>query len=164
MSRFQPTPQQLAQYRTDGFFVAPALFDADEVNLLRTIARADHQTAAAASRADGEGGAIRLHVENDLHDDIYSAIVRSRRIVDAMELLLEDEVYHYHHKMILKEPFVGGAWAWHQDYGYWYYNGCLAPRMASCMIAIDRATKENGCLQVVRGTHHLGRIEHGKVG
>ncbi len=164
MSRFQPTPQQLAQYRTDGFFVAPALFDADEVALLRTIARADHQAAAAASRSDGEGGAIRLHVENELHDDIYSAIVRSRRIVDSMELLLEEEVYHYHHKMILKEPFVGGAWAWHQDYGYWYHNGCLAPRMASCMIAIDRATKENGCLQVVRGTHHLGRIDHGKVG
>lgn len=164
MPGFQPTSQQLARYASDGFFIAPGLFDAEEVELLRTIARADHQAASAASRADGEGGAIRLHVENELHDDIYSAIVRSRRIVDTMEALLEDEVYHYHHKMILKEPFVGGAWAWHQDYGYWYFNGCLAPQMASCMIAIDRATKQNGCLQVVKGTHKLGRIEHGKVG
>ena len=45
-----------------------------------------------------------------------------------MELLLCDEVYHYHHKMVLKEPKVGGAWAWHQDYGYWYDNGCLFPQ------------------------------------
>jgi hypothetical protein len=111
-----------------------------------------------------ERRAICLVVENELHDDVYGAIVRSRRIVDTMEALLEGEVYHYHHKMILKEPHVGGAWAWHQDYGYWYHNGCLAPLLASCMIALDRATRQNGCLQVVRGSHHLGRIDHGKVG
>ena len=66
--------------------------------------------------------------------------------------------------MILKEPLTGGAWEWHQDYGYWYNNGCLFPHLASCMIAVDRATKENGCLQVLKGSHHLGRIDHGKVG
>ena len=66
--------------------------------------------------------------------------------------------------MILKEPRVGGAWAWHQDYGYWYDNGCLFPYLASCMIAVDRATKENGCLQVLRGSHHMGRVNHVKIG
>jgi len=165
MPAFSPTEEQLAQFQADGYFVAQNLLDSEEVELLRTIARADHQMQKeAASRGDGEGGAIRLLVENELHDDIYGAIVRSRRIVDTMELLLGGEVYHYHHKMILKEPFVGGAWAWHQDYGYWYHNGCLAPLLASCMIAVDRATRANGCLQVVRGSHLLGRIDHGKVG
>ena len=32
--------------------------------------------------------------------------------------------------------------------------------MASAFIAVDRATRENGCLQVMRGSHHLGRIDH----
>jgi ectoine hydroxylase-related dioxygenase (phytanoyl-CoA dioxygenase family) len=32
------------------------------------------------------------------------------------------------------------------------------------MIALDKATKENGCLQVLRGSHQMGRIDHGKVG
>ncbi|MBT5018383.1 MAG: phytanoyl-CoA dioxygenase family protein, partial [Planctomicrobium sp.] len=53
---------------------------------------------------------------------------------------------------------------WHQDYGYWYNNGCLTPDMGSCLIAIDQATKENGCLQVLRGSHHIGRINHGPIG
>jgi ectoine hydroxylase-related dioxygenase (phytanoyl-CoA dioxygenase family) len=66
--------------------------------------------------------------------------------------------------MILKEPYVGGAWEWHQDYGYWYHNGCLFPDLASCMIAVDRATKANGCLQVLKGSHKIGRVDHGKVG
>jgi hypothetical protein len=25
--------------------------------------------------------------------------------------------------MIMKDAKTGGAWAWHQDYGYWYQNG-----------------------------------------
>jgi ectoine hydroxylase len=65
---------------------------------------------------------------------------------------------------MLKEPRVGGAWEWHQDYGYWYQNGCLYPYMASCLIALDRASRENGCLQVLRGSHLMGRIEHGRFG
>jgi ectoine hydroxylase-related dioxygenase (phytanoyl-CoA dioxygenase family) len=36
--------------------------------------------------------------------------------------------------------------------------------MASAMIAVDQATKENGCLQVITGSHHCGRIEHGVTG
>jgi ectoine hydroxylase-related dioxygenase (phytanoyl-CoA dioxygenase family) len=81
-----------------------------------------------------------------------------------MEAVLGDEVYHYHHKMNMKEPFEGGAWEWHQDYGYWYNNGCLFPSMASCFIAVDQSTRENGCLQVIKGSHHMGRVDHGKTG
>jgi ectoine hydroxylase len=32
--------------------------------------------------------------------------------------------------------------------------------LTSAFIAVDRATKENGCLQVLRGSHQLGRIDH----
>ena len=81
-----------------------------------------------------------------------------------MEKLLGGEVYHYHSKMIMKDPLVGGAWTWHQDYGYWYQNGVLFPWMASAFIAVDRATRDNGCLQVIRGSHHLGRIDHVQTG
>lgn len=162
---FTVTDEQVRRFQDDGYIVVEKLFDDEELQLLRQIARADHQlTEGAASRRDGQGGVIKLSVENELHDDIYSAFVRCRRIVDAMERLLGGEVYHYHHKMILKEPYVGGAWEWHQDYGYWYNNGCLFPDLASCMIAVDRATRENGCLQVLKGSHHMGRIDHGKVG
>jgi ectoine hydroxylase-related dioxygenase (phytanoyl-CoA dioxygenase family) len=35
--------------------------------------------------------------------------------------------------------------------------------MMSMMLALDAATPENGCLQVLQGSHRLGRIEHGVV-
>jgi len=157
---------QIEAFTRDGYVIVPELLDQEETSLLAGIARADRRLhAARTSRTDGEGGAVELVVQNDLPtDSIYGAIVRDERIVHAMELLLGGEVYHYHHKMILKEARSGGAWAWHQDYGYWYHNGCLFPLMASCMIAVDRATRENGCLQVLRGSHHIGRVDHGKIG
>ncbi len=156
---------QVAEFHRDGYVIVEQLFSSDEIDLLRNIARADHQLQqSAASRGDGEGGAIKLVVENSVTDDVYGAIVRSRRIVEPIEQILKDEVYHYHHKLILKDAYTGGAWAWHQDYGYWYNNGCLSPDLASCLIAVDRATRENGCLQVLKASHLLGRIDHGKVG
>ncbi len=156
----------LAAYHRDGFIIVPRLLNPECTQLLRDIAKADRDIQSERSgRADGEGGTVELVVRNELPaDSIYGAIVRSESIVRRMEQLLGGEVYHFHHKMILKEPRVGGAWAWHQDYGYWYDNGCLSPLLASCMIAVDRATHENGCLQVLRGSHEIGRITHGPVG
>jgi ectoine hydroxylase-related dioxygenase (phytanoyl-CoA dioxygenase family) len=81
-----------------------------------------------------------------------------------MEDLLAGEVYHYHSKMILKDPEIGGAWEWHQDYGYWYHYGCLQPLMASAMIAVDPAKVSNGCLEVLKGSHVLGRLDHSLAG
>ena len=156
---------QVAQWNEDGYLMIPGLFSREEVDLLLKIAKSDQAMLAnATSRKDAKGAQTKLSLRNDLHDDTYSAFVGCKRVTDRMEQLLGDEIYHFHHKMMLKEPFVGGAWEWHQDYGYWYSNSvCLYPDMASCMIAVDRANKENGCLQVLRGSQKIGRIDHGKI-
>jgi ectoine hydroxylase len=163
---YRMTESDVAAFGRDGYVIVSGLFDPEETQALLAHAKSDRQLASEAYvRRDAQGGNTRLALRNDLQPDSpYAAVARSRRVADNMQTLLGDEVYHYHHKMILKEPRVGGAWAWHQDYGYWYNNGCLFPHMASCMIAVDRATRENGCLQVLKGSHHMGRIDHGKVG
>jgi hypothetical protein len=162
---FTLTKEQVEQFNRDGYLMIKGLFDAEEMDLLMHIAKADQQMAQEAyERRDAFSGRSKLWITGSLGEDIYSAFVRCHRIVDPIEQLLGGEVYHYHHKMMLKEPLVGGAWEWHQDYGYWYSNGCLFPYLASCLIAIDHATAENGCLQVIKGSHSMGRIDHGKAG
>lgn len=156
------TDEDLAQFEADGYLIRRGLFDAEETELLRTIARADRElTANIRDRTDDSGASTKLAVHDDLKEnDIFSAIVHSRRMVDTMECFLGEEVYNWHFKMILKEPRVGGAWEWHQDYGYWYNDGCLKPTIGSVAIAVDRATRENGCMQVLRGSHVIGRVDH----
>ena len=55
-------------------------------------------------------------------------------------------------------------WLWHQDYGYWYGNGCLYPDMLTVAIPLTPMSSANGCLQVVPTTNRMGRIEHLRIG
>ena len=159
------TYEQKAEFLEKGFLFIRELFSADEISGLHKMALDDRQLANEAyGKRDASGAETKLAVRNELEESPYSAIVRSRRVALTMQELLDDEVYHYHHKMMLKEPRVGGAWEWHQDYGYWYNNGCLFPDMASCLIAVDRAGQDNGCLQVISGSQKLGRVDHVKIG
>ena len=159
------TAEQIAMFDRTGYLVLPGLFHESEVDLLRRAAREDKALDEHAfGRDDGEGGRVRLSLWNHPGDGIYGMFARCRRVVDSCEQLLDDEVYHYHSKMIMKDAKTGGAWAWHQDYGYWYQNGVLSPDLASVFIAVDPSTRENGCLQVIEGSHKLGRIEHTLTG
>jgi hypothetical protein len=151
----------IARYNEDGYILIRGMLSSEETGLLSRSAREDRvMDQHSFGRGDGEGGTIRLSLWNHPTDTIYGMIARSESIVGTAEKLLADEVYHYHSKMIMKDAKVGGAWAWHQDYGYWYQNGVLFPHLTSAYIAVDSATRENGCLQVIRGSHKLGRIEH----
>jgi len=159
------TQEQLHAYRKDGYLLLKTLFDQEEIGMLKKAALADRELDKRSyGRDDGEGGTVRLSIWNHPGDNIYGAFARSERIVNVAEELLEGEVYHYHSKMILKDAKVGGAWTWHQDYGYWYNFGLLQPLLTSVTIAVDKATKENGCLQVLRGSHTMGRVDHSLTG
>jgi len=153
--------EQLKQYHQDGYLLMKNLFDKEEIGLLHKSANEDRTLDSQSyGRKDGEGGTVRLSLWNHPGDNIYGMFARSKRMVNRAEQILDDEVYHYHSKMILKDARIGGAWAWHQDYGYWYHNGVLYPNLVSVFIAVDPSTKENGCLQVIKGSHLLGRIDH----
>jgi ectoine hydroxylase len=159
------TDAQAAAYHRDGYVIWPCMFDAEEIGLLHRSAVADRELDKQSfGRADGEGGVVRLSLWNHPGENIYGMFARCRRIVDSAEKLLGGEVYHYHSKMIFKDARVGGAWAWHQDYGYWYNFGVLFPLLTSVAIAVDPATRENGCLQVLKGSHLMGRIDHALTG
>ncbi len=165
MSPLALTPQQIAEYHRDGFVMARGMFSTEEAaTLLQTALRDEAMALNAYDRNDATGGRTRMTVWTEPGDDVFGMFSRSARIVDSMEALLEDEVYHYNSKLNAKEPFEGGAWEWHQDYGYWYHNGCLFPRMSTCFMALDECTLENGCLQVLKGSHLAGRIDHGSAG
>jgi len=155
------SPHQAEEYHARGFTLARGFYSPEEVALLSRAAKEDNELDRRSfGRADGEGGIVRLSLWNHPGDSVYGMFARCEKIVRSIELLLGGEVYHYHSKMILKDAKVGGAWTWHQDYGYWYQNGVLEPLLTSVFIAVDRCTVENGCLQVIENSHRCGRINH----
>jgi ectoine hydroxylase-related dioxygenase (phytanoyl-CoA dioxygenase family) len=158
---FQLSQIQQDQFHRDGFIILRGLFDLEEVDLLRRAMEEDPAIAEhSLMRPDQEGFGTRISLWNRAGDSVYGLAARCDRMVDTAIRLIGEDVYHYQSKLTAKEPHVGGAWEWHQDYGYWYYNGCLRPDLVSCQIALDASNRENGCLQLVKGSHKLGRIDH----
>lgn len=168
MKDFQLTPQQVTDYERDGYLIARNFLSSAEINKLYAIATGDATLSKHAfDLNDLTGKKTKLTLWYNPGDDAYGLLTRSKRMVKSADQLMEGEssVCHFHSKLMQKEPRVGGAWEWHQDYGYWYKNEFLFPdQMISIMIGITKATKENGCLQVIGGSHKMGRIEHGFSG
>jgi hypothetical protein len=65
--------------------------------------------------------------------------------------LLDGPVRFWHDQLFCKPAHHGGVVAWHQDYSYWTRTQPLAH--LSCWIGLDDATRDNGCLHYVPGSH-----------
>ena len=160
--------EEVQSFHHDGYVIVPGFFSKIEIDKLYGIAIGDTVIRQhAVDLNDQAGKKTKLTLWFNPGDDVYSMLLRSNRMVNSVAKLLDSDspVCHFHTKLMQKEPKVGGAWEWHQDYGYWYKNQFLFPdQLVSVMIALSEANKANGCLQVIKGSHKLGRVNHGFAG
>jgi len=168
MSTTSLTPQQIESFHKDGYVIVKNFLEAKAVEKLYGTAIADNAMENnAINVTDQTGKNSKLSLWFTPGNDVFGYLTRSERLVNSVAALLDSDapVCHYHSKLMQKEPKVGGAWEWHQDYGYWYKNQFMFPdQLISVMVALTPANKQNGCLQVIKGSHKLGRINHGFAG
>ncbi len=162
------TQEQINSYHKDGYIIIKKFFSKQEVDKMYGIAiQDDAMTKNALDLNDQTGKKTRLSLWFTTGNDIFGYLTRSERIVNRVAQLLDSiaPVCHFHSKLMQKEPKVGGAWEWHQDYGYWYKNQFMFPdQLISVMVALTPANQQNGCIQVIKGSHKLGRVNHGFAG
>jgi len=162
------TPQQVALYREQGYIVVKNFCSKAEIDKLYSTALNDNAMLNnALDLNDQSGKKTKLSLWFTPGNDVFGYLTRSQTMISSVQQLLGDKakVCHFHSKLMQKEPKVGGAWEWHQDYGYWYKNQFMFPdELISVMIALTPANKENGCLQVIKNSHKLGRVNHGFSG
>ncbi|ESO82125.1 hypothetical protein LOTGIDRAFT_223496 [Lottia gigantea] len=158
---FKVTDQMKNDYEEGGYIIIKGLLDVEELNNIKKAVECKNDlTDSAYGLPDGENGYSRLALWSHPGNDVTGMLVRTEKLAGTAEQLLGGEVYHYHTKLMMKNPKTGGRHVWHQDYGYWYKNGCLFPDMLSVFLPIDKCIKENGCLEILDGSHKCGRIEH----
>lgn len=98
-----------------------------------------------------------LHVEEvspELRD-----LVASDRLLDIVEDVLGPDIALFQAKLLMKSDEIGSAVPWHQDFPYWR-GMATEPSMLNCMIYLDDADEDNGCLTVIPGSHQLGCLDH----
>jgi hypothetical protein len=87
-----------------------------------------------------------------LHDVLWNP----RFLMAASQLLGNKSVRFWHDQIFAKPAKKGGVVAWHQDYSYWTRTKPIAH--LTCWCGLDDSTKENGCLQYIKGSHKWGLL------
>ncbi len=159
---------EINQFKRDGYLVVNGFCRPNEIEKLMNIAEQDAALRKNSfDLGDQTGKKTKLSLWYTPGNNPFGYLTRSERMINRVKQLMDGKggVCHYHSKLMQKEPRVGGAWEWHQDYGYWYKNQFMFPdQLISVMVALTPANKANGCLQVIRGSHQMGRINHGYTG
>ena len=159
---------QMSLYDKDGYLILKEFCSKEEIDNLLDYASKDSSISDNVLDLNDESGKkTKLSLWFTPGDNIFGYLARSEKVVNSISQLLESDspVCHFHSKLLQKKPRVGGAWEWHQDYGYWYKNQFMFPnQLISIMVALSPANKENGCIQFIKGSHKLGRLNHGFKG
>ena len=158
------TPQQIAAYERDGYFVQQnALSQAAAENLLAcTMAFQNQMRPGHVLEKDGK--THRAFHGCHLYDDTYSALICAPQFLTPAQQLLNDDVYIHQLKVNVKQPFSGEMWPWHQDYIYWRNEDNIpSANIASVMIFLYDINEFNGPLFLIPGSHTIGCVDAPKA-
>jgi ectoine hydroxylase-related dioxygenase (phytanoyl-CoA dioxygenase family) len=104
-----------------------------------------------------------------LSDELDTPHFRDKRL---LEFLLADEVLDlvepfigpniglFSSHFISKDPYKGRATPWHEDSAFWKPRFNRFDKIITLWLAIDRSTRENGCMRVIPGTQANGFSEY----
>lgn len=134
----------------DGFVVVKQLFTPEEAEELK------HEASAIMSKHGvEEDNSIGVFLGFVSESSLFKEAAAKSALVDVLKEVVGDYVIFLNDKMVFKNASTDYGSPWHQDHPYW--NGS---HKYSVWIALDDATKENGCLRVIPGSHLTGIILH----
>src|SRR5579883_3046998 len=150
--------KQLKTYEHDGYLIVPALFSKDEVERLK----AHYMELRATGEYPGDFGGVDPTSNDPLKryprmihmhrwDEKSLQWMLDKRIGDCLTELLGVPPYAVQTMLYFKPAGARGQ-ALHQDQFY------LRVQPGTCMaawLALDPCDEENGCMQVVPGSHNL---------
>ena len=167
----------IAQYRRDGYVVVREVLSRDHVaQCLAALGSLAADPALEPGRRDGTGAFIALETGADAatatnradlirkfgdFTDASPALRRaamSARLHSVLDALMGQGRVLLQEMALVKPPKISGEKAWHQDAAY--FRGSDPTLMFGVWIALDPATRENGCMEVIPGSHLRGPAPH----
>jgi phytanoyl-CoA hydroxylase len=165
------TQEQKEHFQEQGYLAVENVFSAEEVeNLRRSVDALSEQAQNLTESTDrfklkafdnGGGKLVQQVAEPHELGGTWMALARDNRLLDIVEGLLGPNIQLYYSMLMMKPPREGFKAPWHQDFAFFVHNRA---DILACMVAIDDATLENGCLRVIPGSHKLGLLNHFKDG
>jgi ectoine hydroxylase-related dioxygenase (phytanoyl-CoA dioxygenase family) len=159
-STYRLSEEQVRFFDEFGYLAGVPMLSNDQVEVLRTelaeLSSASHQGRELFyeynSNESADPSRVLFHalgawrITPGFHDLLWNPAF----LVPASQLL-RGSVRFWHDQLFSKPAHHGGVVAWHQDYSYWTRTKPMTH--LTCWIALDDATRENGCLQYVPRSH-----------
>ncbi len=94
-------------------------------------------------------------------DDRLKALAYHPKLLEVVHRILgDDELVLFSEMALLKPPRLGREKPWHQDQAY--YDLQVETKVVGVWIALDEATVENGCMQLLPELRKRGAVMHFK--
>ena len=165
------SPEQVHQYRTDGFTVCQGFLPQGEVDRFReeidgicagnTLANHDSTLMEMEPAQPPAGNRVRRIYQPCHHFPEFGVLSHSDRLLDCVERLLGPDLLIQYSKINMKPADVGSVVEWHQDLAYYPLTnrGSLA-----VLFYLDDASRSNGCLKIIPGSHSGPLLSHTRDG
>lgn len=152
---YKLSPETIAFYEKNGY-VGP--FDLEAPELVKAARQiVDEVCAVKTSPVYGVDSRRDWHlVSRPIYD-----LCTHPAIVERLVALLGEDILLWRTQLFYKKP-GDGVTLWHQDYNFPgpFHVPSIDPAVTiTAWIALDPATIENGCVELVAGSHKEGRLE-----
>lgn len=138
------SPSEVKRYERDGVLYPLPALSAAEVLRFRTAVE------SLETYLGGRLEPMRV-VQPHLHFRWAYDLAVHPAVLDIVEEIIGPDILVHTSSIFCKYPQDSAFISWHQDGFYWNLS---APRLVSAWIALTDSTVENGCMQVIRGTHN----------
>ena len=160
---YQLTDEDVERFHRDGFVHLPGVLSEAEVASLEVdydrFLRQEIQVegkdfcdmAGDYGRPVEEYSIVNVMLPRRYHAAWQGNVYEQRAASIAAQLCGDGMVIDYD-QLLAKRPYKEDAvFAWHQDMAYWIETPDT--RTATCWLAIDDSTVENGCMRFLPGSH-----------
>lgn len=155
------TPEQIDQFRDEGWFFLPNCFSEEEVSVLRTEAEEIFKQSREEIWRE-KSGAPRTAFAAHTYNDAFAILARHPRLIEPVEQVFGEKLYMHQFKVNAKAKFDGDVWQWHQDYGTWARDdGMPEPRAMNISVFLDEVFTFNGPLMLIPRSHRHGVLQAG---
>jgi ectoine hydroxylase len=162
LSSQQPlSPQQVAQFHTEGYLFFPDVFSPEEVAVLRHQGEDIYRSNRPEVWRE-KSGAPRTAFAAHTYNEAFRLLGAHPRLIRPVEQVFGEPLYMHQFKVNAKAAFEGEVWQWHQDYGTWARDdGMPEPRAMNISVFLDEVMPINGPLMLVPRSHREGVLAAG---
>jgi phytanoyl-CoA hydroxylase len=167
------TATEIAQYRRDGYVVARGIMGPRSVAACNAalsdlatghlpardtvlMYESDHDPATLPP--EQREFAIRKYMDFVPAAPALEMAAMNRRLHALLDQMLGDGRVLFQEMALVKPPHIGSEKPWHQDAAYFRLTD--PGLIVGVWIALDAALRENGCMELVPGSHLDGAMPH----